>query len=354
MTVITDLIHNSKSVVAVGVLVEEDNTVRSAGGYIIQLLPEATEEDITYIEDKIKNTPPVSQLLDEGHTPEEILKMIFEDVEILDTQDLSFECDCSKEKMGEALAILHTKDLEDMINEDHGCEITCQFCNTHYQFSEDELKEKEMIHKRKSMKVNEAINIETLIPEGTPSYKIKGSSSQGDFQYIIQYNGLNGGKHIEYISYGVDSTNTSSEKSKIKSMKCRLFFFDGVNMQQYYIDKEIAVEDRAVIKALTKELQKAEQYDNNFLALSDKVEITSAKVENGVLKVEFSSDYTLDETLGSSTEDGLLNSLINTYGYNLGVDKVAIYFGNELYTGVKGELEPGYFKVDFSSAEIYS
>ena len=222
------------------------------------------------------------------------------------------------------------------------------------EYSEDELKEKEMIHKRKSMKVNEAINIETLIPEGTPSYKIKGSSSQGDFQYIIQYNGLNGGKHIEYISYGVDSTNTSSEKSKIKSMKCRLFFFDGVNMQQYYIDKEIAVEDRAVIKALTKELQKAEQYDNNFLALSDKVEITSAKVENGVLKVEFSSDYTLDETLGSSTEDGLLNSLINTYGYNLGVDKVAIYFGNELYTGVKGELEPGYFKVDFSSAEIYS
>ena len=222
------------------------------------------------------------------------------------------------------------------------------------EYSEDELKEKEMIHKRKSMKVNEAINIETLIPEGTPSYKIKGSSSQGDFQYIIQYNGLNGGKHIEYISYGVDSTNTSSEKSKIKTMKCRLFFFDGVNMQQYYIDKEIAVEDRAVIKALTKELQKAEQYDNNFLALSDKVEITSAKVENGVLKVEFSSDYTLDETLGSSTEDGLLNSLINTYGYNLGVDKVAIYFGNELYTGVKGELEPGYFKVDFSSAEIYS
>ena len=129
------------SVVAVGVLVEEDNTVRSAGGYIIQLLPEATEEDIAYIEDKIKNTPPVSQLLDEGHTPEEILKMIFEDIEILDTQDLSFNCDCSKEKMGEALATLHTKDLEDMINEDHGCEITCQFCNTHYQFSEDELKE---------------------------------------------------------------------------------------------------------------------------------------------------------------------------------------------------------------------
>ena len=67
--------------------------------------------------------------------------MIFEDVEILDTQDLSFECDCSKEKMEEALSTLHTKDLEDMINEDHGCEITCQFCNTHYQFSEDELKE---------------------------------------------------------------------------------------------------------------------------------------------------------------------------------------------------------------------
>ena len=133
--------EQTPSVVSVGVLVEETNEILASGGFIIQLLPEATEEDIAYIEDKIKNTPPVSQLLDEGHTPEEILKMIFEDVEILDTQDLSFECDCSKEKMEEALATLHTKDLEDMIKEDHGCEITCQFCNTHYQFSEEELKE---------------------------------------------------------------------------------------------------------------------------------------------------------------------------------------------------------------------
>ena len=133
--------EQTPSVVSVGVLVEETNEILASGGFIIQLLPEATEEDIAYIEDKIKNIPPVSQLLDEGHTPEEILKMIFEDVEILDTQDLSFECDCSKEKMEEALSTLHTKDLEDMINEDHGCEITCQFCNAHYQFSEDELKE---------------------------------------------------------------------------------------------------------------------------------------------------------------------------------------------------------------------
>lgn len=222
------------------------------------------------------------------------------------------------------------------------------------EYSGDELKEKEMIHKRKNMKANEAINIETLIPEGIPSYKIKGSSSKGDFEYIIQYDGLNGGNHLEYISYGANNTNSSSEKSKIKSMKCRLFFFDGANMQEYYMDKDISVEDKAIIKALTKELQKATQYDSNFLALSDEVGITSAKVEDGILKVEFSSDYTLDEPLGSSIEEGLLNSIIDTYGYNLGVDKVAVYFGDELYTGVKGELEAGYFKVDFSSAELYS
>ena len=128
------------SVVSLGVLVDTTHEILSSGGFIIQLLPEASDEDISYIEDKMKNFPAVSALLNEGHTPEEILKMIFEDVEILDTQDLSFECDCSKDKMRNALMTVGKDEIQAMIDEDHGCEMTCQFCNSKYTFSEDELK----------------------------------------------------------------------------------------------------------------------------------------------------------------------------------------------------------------------
>ena len=129
------------SVVSVGVLVNDTNEILSSGGFIIQLLPEASEEDIQYIEEKMKDFPPVSSLVHEGKTPEEILKMIFDDVEILDTQDLFFECDCSKEKMTSALMTVGKEEIQAMIDEDHGCEMTCHFCNTKYQFSEEELKE---------------------------------------------------------------------------------------------------------------------------------------------------------------------------------------------------------------------
>lgn len=129
------------SVVSLGVLVDDTNEILSSGGFIIQLLPDATEEDIAYIEDKMKDFPPVSSLIHEGKTPEEILKMIFDDVEILDLQDLFFECDCSKEKLSQTLMTIGKDEIQSMIDEDHGCEMTCHFCNTKYQFSEDELKE---------------------------------------------------------------------------------------------------------------------------------------------------------------------------------------------------------------------
>ena len=131
--------EQTPSVVSVGVLVDETNEILSSGGFIIQLLPEATEEDISYIEEKIKDFPAVSSLIHEGKTPEEILKMIFDDVEITDRQDLFFTCDCSREKMINALSTIGKQELQSMIDEDHGCEITCQFCNTKYQFSEEEL-----------------------------------------------------------------------------------------------------------------------------------------------------------------------------------------------------------------------
>ena len=127
------------SVVSLGVLVGETNEVLSAGGFIIQLLPDATEDDITYLEDKMLGFPAVSSLINEGKTPEEILAMIFDDIEILDHQDLSFKCDCSKERMRAALMTVATEDLQAMLDEDHGAELVCQFCNTKYHFTEEEL-----------------------------------------------------------------------------------------------------------------------------------------------------------------------------------------------------------------------
>ena len=133
--------EQTPSVVSVGVLVNDTNEILSSGGFIIQLLPEATEEDITYIEDKLKDFPAISALIHDGKTPEDILKMLFEDVKILDSQDLFFECDCSRERMKEAIKMVGKDEINAMIEEDHGCEIHCHFCNTYYQFDEEELKE---------------------------------------------------------------------------------------------------------------------------------------------------------------------------------------------------------------------
>ncbi len=128
------------SVVSLGVLVNDTNEILSAGGFIIQLLPEATEENITYIEEKMKTFPPVSTLIHDGNSPEQILKLIFDDIEILGEMPVSFECDCSREKMEEALISVGKTELEDMIAKDHGANVTCQFCNTKYDFDEDQLK----------------------------------------------------------------------------------------------------------------------------------------------------------------------------------------------------------------------
>lgn len=131
--------EQTPSVVSVGVLVNDDNTILASGGYIIQLLPEATEEDIAYIEEKMKDMPPVSTLINEKNSPEDILKMFFDDVEITEKQELFFKCDCCKDKFEQAISTLGKKELQDMIDEDHGCEVNCQFCGKKYQFSEEEL-----------------------------------------------------------------------------------------------------------------------------------------------------------------------------------------------------------------------
>ena len=107
--------------ISVGVLVNDDMRVNSAGVFMLQMMPNATEEDILMCEDIITGLKPISTLVSEVDTPEELLEEIFgEEIEILETEELEFRCDCSKERMAEALTTLKEEDLEDMIREDKG------------------------------------------------------------------------------------------------------------------------------------------------------------------------------------------------------------------------------------------
>ena len=121
--------------------VVECGKILASGGFIVQLLPDATDADITYIENALKDFPPVSSLIHEGLNPEEILLKLMSDVEILGSQDLDFECGCSKDNFSAALMTLGKSEIISMIEEDGQCEINCQFCNTKYHFSKEELEE---------------------------------------------------------------------------------------------------------------------------------------------------------------------------------------------------------------------
>lgn len=133
--------EQTPSAVSVGVLVEVDNSVSAAGGMLIQMLPNATEEDIVYVEEVLKKMKPMSEMIHEQKNCEQIITEHFKDAQILSHQDIRFECHCSKEHMKDALMTLTKEEREAMIKEDHGCEIVCHWCNTRYQFSEDELRE---------------------------------------------------------------------------------------------------------------------------------------------------------------------------------------------------------------------
>lgn len=134
------------SAVGLSVFVENDNSIGSAGGFMIQVMPGATDEVIDQLEQTLKELPLVSSMMQEGLHPEEILAKIFgeENLQILDKMPVGFECDCGKERFAEALASLSSADIEQMITEDHGAEAICHFCGKKYQFSEAELRQIEI------------------------------------------------------------------------------------------------------------------------------------------------------------------------------------------------------------------
>ncbi|ARF68557.1 Hsp33 family molecular chaperone [Paenibacillus larvae subsp. pulvifaciens] len=132
--------EQSPSAVALGVLVDVDYTVRASGGWIIQLLPGLSDQTITEIEQQLAGVPPISTLLDQGKSLEDILADILPSVQILEKSPVYFKCFCSRERVKNTLISLGRDELKSLIEEE-GAEIVCHFCNEKYQFNVEELKE---------------------------------------------------------------------------------------------------------------------------------------------------------------------------------------------------------------------
>jgi molecular chaperone Hsp33 len=130
------------SSVGLGVLMEKNNTVRQAGGFIIQLMPYTSEDVIERLEQKLAGVSSVTAMLDVGMTPEQILEELLGEfgLEITDTVPTRYHCDCSRERIERALISIGRKDLEEMIRDGEPIEVGCQFCNRKYQVTTEELK----------------------------------------------------------------------------------------------------------------------------------------------------------------------------------------------------------------------
>ncbi len=130
------------SSVGLGVLLNRDNHVRQAGGFIIQVLPFAQEEVIATVERSLQQIHSVTDLLEQGMMPQDMVRALMGDleVEILDSIPARYACNCSKERVTRAVASLGRKDLEDLIAQGETIEVNCEFCDSHYYFTVDELK----------------------------------------------------------------------------------------------------------------------------------------------------------------------------------------------------------------------
>lgn len=133
--------EQTPSVVALGVLVDK-NGVKTAGGYQISLMPDATEEEISKIEEAVKNSDSISKMLDDKLSLEEIAKKVTgdENIKVIDKNiSPEYKCDCSREKIERGLIAIGREELEDIINTDGKADIVCHFCNKEYHFSKDDL-----------------------------------------------------------------------------------------------------------------------------------------------------------------------------------------------------------------------
>ena len=135
--------EQTPSAVGLGVMIDTDQHVKNAGGFIIQMMPDASEEVISSIEKRLSGIDSVTSMFDRGMTPEDILKEILGDLDmvITDRKEVRFHCNCSKERVERALITIDPKDIQEMIDDGKDIEVKCHFCNKAYNFTPDELKE---------------------------------------------------------------------------------------------------------------------------------------------------------------------------------------------------------------------
>lgn len=134
--------EQTPSSVGLGVLMNRDNTVRRAGGFLIQLMPFAEEQTIARLEQNLAGVASVTACLDQGDTPEQLLEKLLDGLspEFLDEQDVRFHCNCSRERVEKALVSIGKKELAEMIQEGRPVEVKCHFCNKAYEFNMEDLK----------------------------------------------------------------------------------------------------------------------------------------------------------------------------------------------------------------------
>lgn len=129
------------SSVGLGVSFDSENKVKAAGGFLIQVMPGCKDEYIEKLEERLGSIKSCSEMIEEGYSAEDIIKEITDgDYQLLETRELKYECNCSKERFERGLLSLGKDELEKILNEDHKCEINCNFCNKMYLFSENDLK----------------------------------------------------------------------------------------------------------------------------------------------------------------------------------------------------------------------
>lgn len=134
--------EQTPSAVSLGVLVDRDYSIKQAGGFIIQVMPDANEDIINALENKLATMKPFTTLLEEGNSIEDILNMLLGEfnVNILDKIPVEYYCNCSRERVEKALISLGEKEIQDIIKEDKGANLHCHFCNKDYVFNEEDLK----------------------------------------------------------------------------------------------------------------------------------------------------------------------------------------------------------------------
>lgn len=131
------------TVIALGVLVDVDYSVKAAGGYIIQLMPDATEEEISQIEENLKNVRPVSSMIADGFSPEQLIEGVLEGFELIEITEVTpeYKCNCTRDRIERALISLGREELENILETDGKAELGCYFCGEKYEFTKEDLEE---------------------------------------------------------------------------------------------------------------------------------------------------------------------------------------------------------------------